>query len=118
MRILIDDVHSAVVLENLKRRWCICRAGYSWLETSFLGIGSRAIAEVALLLSKSAGPIGDLAIGRIYITCPRSRSASALFAAIQMPRRSAPALWGQARPLEEAKRAAKTRTHLMFLIWG
>src|SRR5579863_3675758 len=66
----------------------------------------------------ASGRYGILPSGGSTITCERSRLASALLSAIQMPRRSAPALWGSARPLSAANRTTITKAHLMFLTSG
>ncbi len=65
MNVLINDVHGAVVLENLKRRSQIRGARHSGLEASFFRIGSRPIREILLLLGSRLGPIRDLAVWRI-----------------------------------------------------
>jgi hypothetical protein len=63
--VLINDVHGAVILENLKRRLQIRGTRHSGLEASFFRIGSRAICEILLLLGSCFGPIGDFAVWRI-----------------------------------------------------
>src|ERR1039458_5373045 len=63
--VLINHVHGAVVLENLKRRWQIRGARHSGLEASFFRIGSRPIREILPVLSSRFGPIRDLAVRRI-----------------------------------------------------
>ena len=62
MSVLINDVHSAVVLENLKRRSQIRGARHSGLKASCFRIGSRPICEILLLLGGRLGPIRDLAV--------------------------------------------------------
>src|SRR5579863_9460513 len=65
MGVLINDVHGAVVLKNLKRRSEIRGARYSRLEASFFRIGSLSIFEIPLLLDDGIGAIRDLAVRRI-----------------------------------------------------
>ncbi len=65
MNVLIDDIHSAVVLEDLKRRSQVRGARHSGLEASFFRIGGLPIGEILLLLGSCLETIGDLAVWRI-----------------------------------------------------
>src|SRR5580658_4114848 len=65
MHILVDDVHAAVVLKNLKRRRKVGSARDARLKASCFRIGCRTVLQVLLKRGQRARQIRDLTIGRI-----------------------------------------------------
>src|SRR5580698_1232601 len=81
----------------------------------FSGSAVPRFAKFRFCWTAASGRYGILPSGGSTITCARSRLASALVSAIQMPRRSAPAFWDHAGPLAAVSASAKAKAQLMFL---